>query len=79
MLEMNRYYWNSSVVICMLVCFFLWYQYNYCSKLHSHFFMSNFRLKILMLVKKRKRNELIHYMGIFAKGGGGGGAGVEGL
>ena len=44
--------------------------------------MSNFRLKILMLVKKRKRNELIHYMGIFAKsggGGGGGGGGVEGL
>ena len=34
--------WNrtrSIVIIRMNICFFLRYQYDYCSKLHSHLFM----------------------------------------
>ena len=33
---------NSGTELCyipMNISFFLWYQYNYCSKLHSHLFM----------------------------------------
>ena len=44
--ELNSYVgneqWNrtrSIVIIRMNICFFLWYQYDYCSKLHSHLFM----------------------------------------
>ena len=44
--ELNSYVgneqWNrtrSIVIIRMNICFFLRYQYDYCSKLHSHLFM----------------------------------------